>query len=76
MRPVTRRTERRMTGAQWASANPVLLEGEEGYDTTRDNFKIGDGVTAWNSLRYVMPFVATSAPAIAPAGSVWLKPVP
>ena len=41
---------RRGTAAEWSSANPVLAEGEPGLDTTNNILKIGDGVTAWNSL--------------------------
>jgi hypothetical protein len=43
---------RRGTAAQWTSANTVLAEGEMGIETDTDLFKIGDGVTAWNSLSY------------------------
>ena len=31
-------------------ANPVLAEGEPGFDTTNNILKIGDGTTNWNSL--------------------------
>jgi hypothetical protein len=44
---------RRDTAANWAvtSPNPIILsEGEPGFDTTNQILKIGDGVTAWNSL--------------------------
>lgn len=43
---------RRGTAAQWAAANPVLGSGELGYETDTKYFKLGDGVTAWNSLDY------------------------
>lgn len=43
---------RRDSASNWASANPVLALGEPGYDTTNEKLKIGDGVTAWNSLPY------------------------
>lgn len=76
MRIYQRQRDRRQTSAQWASENPVLLEGEHAYDTTMDNYKVGDGVTPWLSLRWALPIVSTSTPAIAPAGSVWLKPLP
>lgn len=42
------------TAANWTSANPVLLAGELGLDTTSGRIKIGDGTTAWNSLAYSM----------------------
>ena len=45
---------RRDTSADWASTNPTLSSGELGYETNTDKFKIGDGVTAWNSLGYVI----------------------
>jgi len=43
---------RRDTGANWSSANPTLAVGEMGINTTTNQFKIGDGTTAWNSLSY------------------------
>lgn len=43
---------RRGTAAEWAAANPVLLEGELGLETDTAFYKIGDGVTAYNSLEY------------------------
>lgn len=41
------------TAANWAQNNPVLLAGEFGVvtdGTETDRVKIGDGMTAWNSL--------------------------
>ena len=38
--------------AQWQQYNPVLLAGEAGVEVDTGLFKIGDGVTAWNSLDY------------------------
>ena len=43
---------RRDSTANWASANTVLAVGEMGIDTTTNQFKIGNGSTAWNSLSY------------------------
>ena len=43
---------RRDTAANWSSNNPVLSAGEFGLDTTNQRFKIGDGVTAWNSIEF------------------------
>ena len=44
------------SASNWASANPVLLEGEIGIeiDSARNRIKIGDGTTAWNSLPYFL----------------------
>ena len=40
------------TAAQWAASNPVLLARELATETDTLKFKVGDGVTAWNSLPY------------------------
>jgi hypothetical protein len=42
---------RQDTAANWESTNPVLLAGELGWDTTNHLIKVGDGATAWNSLK-------------------------
>jgi hypothetical protein len=46
----TRIRIKRGIASAWSSANPVLGAGELGYDTTNRVLKVGDGVTAWNSL--------------------------
>lgn len=46
----TRMQQRRGTTAEWTAANPVLSDGELGYNRTTGEIRIGDGVTAWNSL--------------------------
>ena len=38
--------------ADWASINPVLAQGEAGYELELGNLKIGDGRKPWNSLPY------------------------
>jgi lysophospholipase L1-like esterase len=43
---------RRGTAAQWTAANPVLADGEPGWDSTAQRLKIGDGTTAWASLPF------------------------
>jgi hypothetical protein len=45
------------TTANWNATNPILLSGEIGVEITPDKrtkFKIGDGVTAWNLLDYMV----------------------
>ena len=44
---------RRDTAANWTSANPTLLNGEVGYDTTNNKIKIGNGTLGWNALSYL-----------------------
>ena len=43
---------RRGTTTQWNNADPVLNEGEIGYNTTLASFKVGDGSTIWSELDY------------------------
>lgn len=43
---------RRDTSANWTSTNPILAQGEMGYETNTRKFKVGNGTTAWNSLPY------------------------
>jgi hypothetical protein len=43
---------RRGTASAWTTANPILADGEMGIETDTDQFKIGDGLTAWTSLAY------------------------
>ena len=44
--------QRISTDSEWSSANPVLLLGEVGHNSTTKQYKLGDGSTAWNSLDY------------------------
>jgi hypothetical protein len=43
---------RRDTAANWTSANAVLALGEPGVETDTLKVKVGNGVSAWNSLAY------------------------
>lgn len=43
---------RRDTAANWTANNPILLDGELGYEKDTGKIKIGNGSTAWNSLIY------------------------
>jgi uncharacterized protein YjbI with pentapeptide repeats len=45
---------RRGTAAEWASADPILAEGEVGADLTSGRFKIGDGSTHWSSIPFAI----------------------
>ena len=44
---------RRGADSEWTSANPVLANGEPGFDRTQNLLKIGDGITSWSSLAYL-----------------------
>lgn len=43
---------RRDTAANWTTQNPVLAQGEFGFETDTEQLKIGDGTTTWTSLAY------------------------
>lgn len=49
---------RRDSASNWATNNPVLSEGEPGYEVDTGLFKIGDGVKDWKSLPYSNTFRA------------------
>ena len=44
---------RRNTAAGAAASNPILAEGELGYETDTGRGKMGDGTTRWNALPYL-----------------------
>jgi Pectate lyase superfamily protein/Major tropism determinant N-terminal domain len=43
---------KRNTSAAWGFANPVLAQGEAGYELDLRGLKFGDGVNPWSSLPY------------------------
>jgi len=49
------------TATNWSTENPVLGKGEVGIEINTNKFKIGDGITAWNSLNYAGTVVSGSA---------------
>jgi hypothetical protein len=70
---------RRDTAANWTSANPVLAQGELGFETDTRLYKIGNGATAWNALAYkefsnavfeVARMDTVAVPSAPPAGSI------
>lgn len=44
---------RRDSAENWTTINPTLDNGEFGYEIDSAKAKLGDGLTAWNSLRYL-----------------------
>lgn len=44
---------RRDNKARWADLNPILAAGEMGFEIDNNRLKIGNGITAWNSLPYI-----------------------
>jgi len=67
--PCTVIRHHRGTALAWAGENLVLAEGEIGLETTTPGIKIGDGVTAWNSLAWYLfkPALHASAHAVGQA---------
>lgn len=55
--------KRHYTAARWTETNPVLYEGEMGFETDTDKFKFGTGA-AWNSTPYAdsVPVATNRAP--------------
>lgn len=43
---------RRDTATNWTANNPVLAQGEPGFETDTGAYKIGDGSSTWSSLAY------------------------
>lgn len=46
---------RRDQAVDWASVNPVLGNGEPGFEDDTGKFKIGNGVSRWLDLDYFSP---------------------
>jgi len=44
---------RRGTASAWTTANPILDNGEFGFESDTTKFKIGDGSKRWSALSYV-----------------------
>lgn len=44
---------KRGTADRWNEVNPVLMDGEPGYETNTGKVKIGNGVSAWKDLTYL-----------------------
>ena len=56
MSQLSRISQKRDSSENWELNNPILMNGEFGYDTTKKQIKIGDGVSHWNDL----PFITSS----------------
>ncbi len=42
------------TSSNWKSLNPILAENEIAYDSSYNWFKLGDGVSTWNELEWML----------------------
>ena len=50
----TRIKLRRDTAANWLEQNPILAQGETGFETDTRAMKLGDGATRWADLKYAV----------------------
>lgn len=48
----TRIQLRRDIASNWSTDNPILSEGELGFETDTGRFKIGNGINDWQTLNY------------------------
>lgn len=51
---MTHINQRYDSSANWTAANPVLQEGEVGWESNTRKAKLGNGATAWNDLPYAV----------------------
>jgi len=71
---------RRGTASDWTSVNPILAEGELGYELDTRYFKVGDGVLHWNDLEYTVdsdqylpdPSSIEDGKTLVTAGGTWI----
>jgi hypothetical protein len=52
----------RNSANRWYQLNPLLAEGEPGFETDTGKLKVGDGSTLWNDLPYFLPNDNINAP--------------
>lgn len=69
---------RRGTKVEWDTANPLLLDGEIGFETDTYRLKIGrrdplGRLISWNDLRYQAPFSGNDKPAYPQDGDFWVE---
>lgn len=55
MAPASKLKLRRDIAARWSITDPVLADGEPGFEKDTGMLKIGDGITAWRDLPYFIP---------------------
>jgi hypothetical protein len=65
---------RRDVALKWSINNPILLDGEIGYETDTTYIKIGDGTTYWNDLSYWTGGVTGAGLIIKKGGATILSP--
>ncbi len=61
---------RRDHSLDWMRINPILANGEPGFETDTGRFKIGNGVNKWLELEYFYSGTATPS-----ASAPWLDAI-
>jgi Major tropism determinant N-terminal domain len=55
---------RRDTASAWSTVNPILSQGEAGYEFDTGRFKVGNGLSPWNSLAYSSGVTGPTGPSV------------
>lgn len=53
---------KRGTAQRWLEVNPILQQGEPGFEIDTNKLKIGDGFTPWHALPYINEGAVFNAP--------------
>jgi hypothetical protein len=72
---------RRDTSENWEAKDPILADGEAGFDITTNQIKVGDGVSRWTELEYISAnssssgsiTVSPTAPEAPSEGDLWFN---
>lgn len=57
---------RRDTASKWTAVDPVLGDGEPGYEKDTGKIKIGNGIAPWTML----PYINLGEPVVIPDGPI------
>lgn len=49
---IARMSQRALNAIQWINLNPILAEGEIGFEIDTNLVKVGDGQSTWTMLPY------------------------
>ena len=55
---------RRDTASAWSIVNPILSQGEAGFEFDTGRFKVGNGLSPWNSLPYSSGVTGPTGPSV------------
>ena len=55
---------RRDTASAWSTVNPILSQGEAGFEFDTGRFKVGNGLSPWNSLPYSSGVTGPTGPSV------------